>query len=68
MDPLLIDGITAFIVFALTAEQFVGTRRRRWPGFWLSHRRADPHPPQISVRATMVSIAAMAVKLGADKM
>jgi hypothetical protein len=26
MDPLLIDGIAAFIVFALMAGQFIGTR------------------------------------------
>ena len=26
MDPLLIDGIAAFVVFALMAGQFIGTR------------------------------------------
>ncbi len=25
MDPLLIDGIAAFVVFALMAGQFIGT-------------------------------------------
>jgi hypothetical protein len=58
MDPLLIDGIAAFVVFELIAGQFIGTRHllaEQHPprDTWLAgraHLRADPHPSPVPGR------------------
>ena len=48
MDPLLIDGIAAFVVFALMAAQFIGTR----------HLLAGQHPTTVLTWLLAVLICA----------
>lgn len=48
MDPLLIDGIAAFVVFALMAGQFIGTR----------HLLAGQHPTTVLTWLLAVLICA----------
>ena len=47
MDPLLIDGIAAFVVFALMAGQFIGTR----------HLLAGQHPTTVLTWLLAVGIS-----------